>query len=348
MPKEKILMAMSGGVDSTAAALVLLEQGHDLVGITFRPLYDAGYSAVEDARAVAGRLGFPHHILEIQETFDRCVIRYFVEEYLHGRTPNPCVVCNSLIKWQRVLQAADELGCSRIATGHYARLGFENGRWFIRKGADSLKDQSYFLWKLEQEQLARTLFPLGDYGKDEIRRLVFQAGFGQISKKQESQEICFVPDDDYRSFLRSRIPDYAQRFPAGNFVNPQGEVIGRHEGFPNYTIGQRKGLRVAFGSPRYVCRIDAEKNTVCLGEKEDLLSTEARLTGLHFQKYATLEENRTYITRIRYRNAGKASRIIPEENGCRVRFEEAVSALTPGQSAVIYEGDDLVAGGIIS
>lgn len=339
---------MSGGVDSTAAALVLLEQGYDLVGITFRPLHNTDYSAVEDAREVAGRLGFPHHTLELQETFDQCVIRYFVEEYLHGRTPNPCVECNSRIKWQRMLQAADELGCSHIATGHYARIGFADGRWFIRKGCDALKDQSYFLWKLEQEQLARTLFPLGDYCKEDIRRIAFQAGFGKISRKQESQEICFVPDDDYRNFLRSRIPDYAQRFPAGNFVNPQGEVIGQHEGFPNYTIGQRKGLRVAFGSPRYVCRIDAEKNTVCLGEKGDLLSTEAHLTGLQFQKYASFEEDRTYITKIRYRNAGKASCISPVEDGCLVRFSEAVSALTPGQSAVIYEGNDLVAGGIIN
>lgn len=348
MPKEKILMAMSGGVDSTAAALVLMEQGYEPVGITFRPLRNDDYSAVEDARGVAEKLGFPHHTLELQDTFEQCVIRYFEEEYLHGRTPNPCVVCNSLIKWERLLQAADELGCSRIATGHYARLGFENGRRFIRKGRDGSKDQSYFLWKLSQQQLSRTLFPLGDYTKEEIRRKVSESGFEVISQKGESQEVCFVPDDDYRSFLRSRIPDFAQRFPAGDFVNPQGEPIGKHEGFPNYTIGQRKGLRVAFGSPRYVCRIDPETNTVCLGEKEDLLSTETRLTGLQFQKYASFEEEKTYITKIRYRNAGKAARIRPTEDGCHIRFAEAVSALTPGQSAVIYEGDDLVAGGIIS
>lgn len=348
MPKEKILMAMSGGVDSTAAALVLLEEGYELAGITFRPLYSNDYSAVKDAQKVAEKLGFPHHCLELQETFDQCVIQNFVEEYLHGRTPNPCVVCNSLIKWERLLQAADELGCSRIATGHYARNSFENGRWFIRKGSDKQKDQSYFLWKLKQNQLARTLFPLGAYSKDEIRQLAAQAGFEQISQKQESQEICFVPNDDYRSFLRNRIPDYAQRFPAGDFVNPQGETIGKHEGIPNYTIGQRKGLRVAFGSPRYVCRIDAEKNTVCLGEKEDLLSTETQLTALQFQKYTSFEEEKTYLAKIRYRNAGTDAQISPTKDGCRVRFAKAVSALTPGQSAVIYEGDDIVAGGIIS
>ncbi len=338
---------MSGGVDSTAAACLLLDEGYEVIGLTFRPLYDSDESVVEDARKVCGRFGIPHHTLEIQEDFERCVISDFISEYLRGRTPNPCVVCNFHIKWARLLKAADELGCSRMATGHYARLGFENGRYFIRKGCDQQKDQSYFLWKLTQEQLSRTLFPLGQHSKEECRKIALDNGFEQISQKQESQEICFVPHDDYRSFLQQRIKDYKERFPAGNFLNPAGEIIGKHEGFPNYTIGQRKGLRVAFGSPRYVTRIDAASNSVTLGEKEDLLSLEANIEQVSLQKYASIDEEKEYSTKIRYRNAGQTSRVRTSGNGLQICFSEAVSAVTPGQSAVIYEGDDLVAGGIL-
>ena len=257
---KKLLLAMSGGIDSSVSALMLLDK-YEITGATFRT-YDSmkesciarekGCCTIEsimEAKRFAQSLGIEHHIVDFRERFAETVISNFVSEYLHGRTPNPCVVCNREIKWGIMLQKADELGCEYIATGHYARIMHENGRYFLRKGVDLSKDQTYFLWRLTQDNLSRTVFPLGEYTKDQIRAIADEKGFKALVKKRESQEICFVPDDDYRNFLRSQVPDIDEKIGEGDIVSTDGKVLGKHKGFPFYTIGQRKGLNVAVGHP---------------------------------------------------------------------------------------------------
>ncbi len=355
---EKVLLAMSGGIDSSVAAM-LLKDKYEIVGMTFRSFDNISKACMEketgccsvdsifEAKRLAQNLGFDHHILDVRDLFYETVIADFVNEYLHGRTPNPCVVCNRVIKWGRMLQEADALGCQYIATGHYARIGYENGRYFLRRGADVRKDQTYFLWQLSQENLSRTLFPLGEYEKAEVRSIALENGYEKLSKKKESQEICFVTNDDYRSFLREQVPDIDEKIGSGKILYTDGKVLGKHKGFPFYTIGQRKGLEVAVGHPVYVTDINAEKNTVTLGEREDILKTEITVSNLNLMKYADLESPRTLNCKIRYNNIGVECEARQEGDKLKITFAEPVSAVTPGQSAVLYEGDDIVAGGII-
>lgn len=338
---------MSGGIDSSVSAM-LLQKIHEIVGMTF-VCCDVNYrqeSPSEDARALAEKLGIQHYVIDVRRQFSETVIRNFVSEYLDGRTPNPCVVCNRNIKWGRILIEADNLGCDYLATGHYARIVNENGRFFLRKGVDLSKDQTYFLWRLTQENLSRTIFPLGEYTKQDIRALAAQNGFVALTQKRESQEICFVPDDDYRAFLRSQVPDIDTKIGKGKIIF-EGKEIGLHNGFPFYTIGQRKGLEVAVGHPVYVTDIDSKKNVVTLGERDELLKSEIIVSDLNFMKYDNLEKPRTLVCKIRYNNAGVECEAIQIGDRLKVTFSQPVSAVTPGQSAVLYEGDDVVAGGII-
>jgi tRNA-uridine 2-sulfurtransferase len=359
--KGKVLVAMSGGIDSTITALMLQDQGYEVIGITMKTwdYATSGSSKKEtgccnldsfnDARMAAVQHGFPHFVLDIRDEFGTAVIDNFVEEYLAGRTPNPCVMCNTHIKWRALLKRADALDCEFIATGHYAFIRqHENGRYFLSKGVDELKDQSYVLWGLQQDLLSRTLLPLGKHKKPEIRQMAIDYGYLELTKKSESYEICFVPDNDYRGFLKKKIAGLETTVEGGHFVDAGGNIIGKHRGYPFYTIGQRKGLDIAFGKPVYVTAIHPENNTVVLGDEKDLAGSSLMVSGLNLQKYETITDGMEVLTKIRYKDKGALSNIYSEGNQLRVHFYDPVKSIAPGQSAVFYEGDDVVGGGIIN
>ncbi len=358
--KGKVLVAMSGGIDSTVTALMLHNEGYEVIGITMKTwdYASAGASKKEtgccnldsfnDARAAAVNNGFPHFILDIREEFGDFVVENFVDEYLAGRTPNPCVMCNTHIKWRALLKRANALNCDFIATGHYAKVRLhENGRYVISKGKDAAKDQSYVLWGLDQELLSRTIMPLGVYHKPEIRQMALDMGYPELAKKSESYEICFVPDNDYRGFLKRKVEGLEERVAGGNFVDVHGKIIGKHKGYPFYTIGQRKGLEIAMGRPVFVTKINPETNTVVLGDDIDLEQNDMTVGKINMGKYETITPGMEAITKIRYKDGGQLANLYPENGVVNVRFYEHVKGIAPGQSAVFYEGDDVIAGGII-
>ncbi len=350
---------MSGGIDSSVTAMLLHEEGYEVIGLTMKTwdYASAGASkketgccsldSINDARSIAVEKGFPHYILDIRMEFGDAVIDNFVDEYMAGRTPNPCVLCNTHIKWEALLKRADMLNCEYIATGHYANIRLENGRYIISKGKDEVKDQSYVLWGLTQECLARTRFPIGSWKKTEIRDMAREMGFEELSKKSESYEICFVPDNDYRAFLRHRVPGLDEKVEGGNFVNREGRVVGRHKGYPFYTIGQRKGLDMAFGEPAYVTEILPESNTVRLGNLEDLKKQEMWVRKPNWVKVDRCPEDLPLLTKIRYKDPGTISTLTAVDDLVKVSFHQPVSGVAPGQSAVFYDGNDVVGGGII-
>ncbi len=360
MSKGKVLVAMSGGIDSSMAALLLHEQGYDVIGITMKTwdYASAGGSkketgccsldSINDARSISVTYGFPHMVLDLRAEFGESIINNFVDEYLAGRTPNPCVLCNTYIKWEALLKRADQLGCDFIATGHYARIRQENNRWVLSRGLDETKDQSYVLWGLSQESLKRTIFPLSELTKKEVREIASKRGFADLANKSESYEICFIPDNDYRGFLKRREPSLEKMAGKGDFVLADGTVIGKHQGYPFYTIGQRKGLEIAVGEPLYVTKINPETNTVTLGSVNDVKQQRMKVKKINLIKYDRLPENFQSITRIRHRDLGQMSTANQLENDLvEVFFHDKVSAIAPGQSAVFYEGEDVVGGGII-
>lgn len=359
---------MSGGIDSTVSAMLLLEQGYEVVGVTYR-VYDSikescmlrekGCCSVEsimEARDNARRMGFEHHIVDFRDVFKEQVISNFCDEYMHGRTPNPCVLCNSHIKWGEMCRTADELGCDYIATGHYARIGEHNGHLYLRAAEDDKKDQTYFLWMITEENIRRTIFPLGDLTKPEVREIARQHGFEKVAEKAESQEICFVTDNDYRRFLRETVADYSERVCPGDYVDASGRMLGRHEGFCNYTIGQRKGLGIALGTPAYVTKIDADKNEVTLGSNDDLMKRSLLCNHIRIRDVQWLTEDPVVEARIRYKSKPQKARLEILSGGewskadgtARIVFDEAVWGITPGQSVVLYKDGLLVGGGIIS
>lgn len=351
---------MSGGIDSTVTAVMLHRAGYDIIGITMKT-WDYSTSgggkketgccnldSINDARSIAVELGFPHYIIDIREEFGDAVIDDFVSEYLSGRTPNPCVLCNTHIKWNALYKRAEQLGCDYIATGHYAGISQLNGRYVVSRGKDSWKDQSYVLWGLTQDALAKTLLPLGNFHKTEIRKMCEDWGYIEMSKKAESYEICFIPDNDYRGFLKRRVEGLESKVANGNFVNRDGDIIGTHEGYPFYTVGQRKGLNLAVGKPLFVTDIFPESNTIVLGDEVDLERSKMLVSNINMIKYADVVDGMEATVKIRYKDRGTKARLYKDDGGSiRVEFSARVKAIAPGQSAVFYEGDDVIGGGRI-
>lgn len=360
--KGRVLVAMSGGVDSSVAAVMLKEQGYDVIGITMKTWdysrvggksdKETGCCTIEsmnDAREIAVKYGFKHFIVDIRDEFGDWVIDRFVEDYMSGRTPNPCVLCNTHIKWAALLRRADNLGCDFIATGHYANVREENGRYVISRGLDPRKDQSYALWGVEQKHLARTKFPLGSYEKTEIRDLAEEFGLTKVADKPDSYEICFVPDDDYRRFLKDRVDGLEERVKGGKFVDQDGNIVGEHEGYPFYTIGQRRGLDLAMGKRVYVTDINPNTNVITIGEKKDLVSTTCKAKNVNLSKYGEVPGGEMEVTgAIRYNDDGAIGHLRQiGEDEIEVTFPTGREAIAPGQAVVCYEGNDVVAGGWI-
>jgi tRNA-specific 2-thiouridylase len=357
--KGRILVAMSGGLDSTVAAVMLREEGYEVIGVTMKTwdYQNSGGSkketgccsldSINDARTIAVKHGIHHMILDIRDEFGDFVIDNFVEEYLAGRTPNPCVLCNTHIKWEALLKRANMLDCEFIATGHYAQVRNENNRFVISKGLDDNKDQSYVLWGLTQQSLAKTQFPLGGFKKTDIRQMAINMGYEELANKSESYEICFVPDNDYRGFLKRKVEGLEAKVEGGNFTNSEGKVIGKHRGYPFYTIGQRKGLEIAFGEPMFVLAIYPETNTVVLGREIELQQKGMWVRNLNMGKYEAINEPMEALTKIRYKDSGSMANIVQEGDKMKVIFNNHVKAIAPGQSAVFYDGNDVIGGGWI-
>ncbi len=349
---KTIAVAMSGGVDSSAAAALLLQQGYCVFGVTmlhFDSVCKKEMSAVYDAATVCKQLQIEHHIVEIKQEFFAAVINDFITEYLAGRTPNPCVRCNPRIKWGVLLQKSLALGADLFATGHYCRLEYDTdiNRFCLLKAPNLKKDQSYALWKLSQEQLAKTIFPLSQMTKAEVRRLAAQAGLN-IAEKEESQEVCFIEDDDYNRYITDHLRAKGINIVSGEILDQQGKVIGRHRGYPFYTIGQRKGLGIAVGRPVFVTEIDAAHNTIRIGDKEDLLSPGLFAADANWVCCATPQPGMPVTAHIRYNDPGFPATLEKiDSNSFTIRFAEPRLSVTPGQSAVLYDGDRLLGGGII-
>lgn len=357
MNKKKVVVGMSGGVDSSVAAYLLKEQGYDVIGVTMQIWQDedeerqqesggcCGLSAVDDARRVANQLGIPYYVMNFKKEFKEQVIDYFIDEYRKGRTPNPCIACNRYVKWETLLHRSMSIGADYIATGHYAKVArLDNGRYSLKVAKSTGKDQTYALYNLTQEQLSRTLMPVGDYEKDEIRKIAENISL-RIASKPDSQDICFVPDNDYARFIEENSDI---KFAKGDFVDTYGRVIGEHKGITHYTVGQRKGLGLALGEPAFVTRIDADKNQVVIGSSTDVMDRALIANKLNWMSIAEpkIGEEIELRAKIRYSHKGEDCIVrLKGKDIAEIEFLNPVRAVTPGQAVVLYDKDGYVAGG---
>lgn len=358
MSKGKVMLGMSGGVDSSVAAAVLCEQGYEVVGVTMQIWPDmqedkkqteggcCSLSAVDDARRVADRLGISYYVLNFKDVFQQKVIDYFTDEYLKGRTPNPCIACNRFVKFEALLTKAVSMGMDYIATGHYARIVYDESldRYLLKKSATAQKDQTYALYTMTQDQLKRTLFPIGDFTKDQVRALARELAL-PVATKPDSQEICFVDDNDYGRFIEENTITDIKR---GYFVDTEGNRLGMHKGIIHYTVGQRKGLGISFGKPMFVVAVRPEDNTVVLGNANEVFSSELTASDINWISIGELKSEMRVTAKIRYSAKEAAAVIKPlDNNRVHVLFDEPQRAVTPGQSVVFYDGDIVVGGGTI-
>ena len=344
--KKKVVVGLSGGVDSSVAAYLLKEQGYDVIGVTMEIWKgDEGQTAIADAKAVAEVLGIPHYVMKFHDDFQEKVVDYFVSEYERGYTPNPCNMCNRKVKWEALLQRAKELGVDCVATGHYAQImQLENGRYTIQNSVTATKDQTYALYNLTQNQLEHTLMPVGAYAKDEIRKIAEKANI-PVAGKSDSQDICFIPDGDYAGFIER---ETGHKYEAGNFVDMQGNVLGQHKGIIFYTVGQRKGLGLSLGHPAFVLEIRPETNEAVVGTNEESMTYEVKANKLNFMSVESIDGEVRAFAKIRYNHKGAwctVKRTGEDEITCV--FDELQRAVTPGQALVLYEGDYVMGGGTI-
>lgn len=341
---KRVVLGMSGGTDSSVAVLLLQDAGYEVVGVTFRFWEENGDSYLQEVKSLADRMGIEHHVVDARPTFQEVVLRYFVDEYMAGRTPVPCVLCNNLMKWRLLEEKADELGAAYVATGHYAQIRNIDGIFYVTKGVDEMKDQSFFLWGLKQDLLSRILFPLGRYEKTEIRRMAAERGYPSVSRRPDSMGVCFCPND-YRQFLKQALPT-SDLIRPGDFVDENGHFLGRHKGYPFYTVGQRRGLGVTAREPLYVKAILPESNRVVLSSAKGLQCQAMELRDWQVPCMADLNE--PVVVRYRYERQYVEAMVEKSENGrLLVRFESPVMGVAPGQSACFYKGDRVVGGGFI-
>lgn len=353
----KVVVGMSGGVDSSVAAYLLKQQGYEVIGVTMQIWQKednqtveenggcCGLSAVEDARRVAQMLDIPYYVMNFREEFDQKVIRYFMREYLNGRTPNPCIACNRYVKWESLLQRSMQIGADYIATGHYARIEqLPNGRYAIRNSVTAAKDQTYALYNLTQEQLMRTKMPVGAYEKSQVRAIAEELGL-YVAHKPDSMEICFVPDQDYARFIEE---NSGKKIPEGNFVTTDGKIVGRHRGITHYTVGQRKGLNLSMGKPVFVLEIRPETNEVVIGDGTEVYADRLICSDLNFMSVPDFPDDFPVVAKIRYNHRGTKAHVRRiDGDRAEVIFEEPVRAVTPGQAVVFYDGEYVAGGGTI-
>lgn len=344
MSSEKVMTGMSGGVDSSVSAYLLLQRGFEVAGVTLQLCENSKESNIEDARSVCEKLGIPHYCFDLKKEFNKCVIENFTSQYIRGKTPNPCIVCNKYIKFGEMIKIAENYGYTKIATGHYARIKKENGRYLLLRAKDVSKDQSYVLYMLTQEQLSKAIFPLGEYSKNEIRNIAQSNGFVNADRP-DSQDICFVPDGDYASFIEQNT-EYTPC--GGDYVDVNGNFLGKHKGIIHYTIGQRRGLGIALGKPQFVVSKNSDTNRVVLADEEFLFSKEVTVKDVNFIPFDSLKREMRVTAKLRYRHEAQPAVIVPlKENEIKIIFDQPQRAASPGQAAVFYDGDTVVGGGTI-